>query len=524
MLLLSATGVVYTQVGAANLRTPGTNTGFTTWTGKGNTWTHPEETTGISLSVSSVDGSSYKPYNCLLTSENVLSSNSDDESIWNMPEGVYISVIVILSCELIMAIMTNALLIVTICYSPSLKTPPNAQLVSICINNLLLALCMLLSGVTLLSANGQSYCQDIVSHTIGHVQLFLTVTCLLQYWCIFSSIGFYRSKTIKKPSMSLRTRRRIIRSSIWIGWLTSCSLSLILTLTHREILTAVSWNPFKGKVHMEDLDFLQSPNIQQSSIMVVILIGFFIGIAVIILSYHKIFKTLHVARPIGRNRVSPWAIQPSLSSDDNDLTFGGRRSYRPTETTWSKSPFMISNGNTINENTTVHYQKRHQSLTFDVFALENPLRAHSIKTQGHLQLQATLSTTSNMSGHSTFMDFTDITPTGELQRLQKVKNHFALRSQSLRHDRVSLSAATKNSLVMLATYFTLSFPMVICSLPNVLSTNTIGEMSIPLLFCRLAFYLNAPAYPIWYLVFSRRVRQCLHRLREHVLIKLNIRK
>ena len=138
-------------------------------------------------------------------------------------------------------------------------------------------------------------------------------------------------------------------------------------------------------------------------------------------------------------------------------------------------------------------------------------------------LQRQLSMGSN-GRTSSFPEFTDISPAGELQRLERLKNTYALRSQTLRKDRISLSNATKNSIVMVLTYFVCSLPMVICSMPGVLSQESPEDMSVPLLFSKIVFFLNAPSYPLWYLIFSRRVRKCLGRMTEHVLVKLHVKR
>ena len=105
-----------------------------------------------------------------------------------------------------------------------------------------------------------------------------------------------------------------------------------------------------------------------------------------------------------------------------------------------------------------------------------------------------------------------------------MKNNCALRNQSMRRDRVSLSSATKNSLIMVSMFVMCSLPMLICSIPGVVQPGgSITRMTAPLLVCRIVFLLNGPVYPIWYLAFSKRVRKCLHNLYENVLLHYNLR-
>ena len=138
--------------------------------------------------------------------------------------------------------------------------------------------------------------------------------------------------------------------------------------------------------------------------------------------------------------------------------------------------------------------------------------------------QSQLSNASNTSCKSKFADFTDISPSGEVERLERLKNKCALRNQTLRKDRISLSYATKNSIVMILTYVTCSLPMVLCALPGVLHIQTPDDASVPQMFCRILFYLNAPAYPLWYLIFSRRVRKCLGRMSELWMVRLHLKR
>ena len=49
---------------------------------------------------------------------------------WTMSRGVYVTSLTILTLEALLSVFSNALLIITICFSPSLRTPPNAQLIS----------------------------------------------------------------------------------------------------------------------------------------------------------------------------------------------------------------------------------------------------------------------------------------------------------------------------------------------------------------------------------------------------------
>ena len=444
-----------------------------------------------------------------------------DVTEWVMSRSCYVITLTLLSLEASLALLSNSLLIVTIRYSPSLKTPPNSQLISICVNNLLLVLNMILGLVSLYISSSTRPSVLYTLDVLGNLQLFLTSTSCLQYWCIFSAIGFYRCTTLHRPSMSTRTRKTIVCRSIWIGWFLSTFSGMMLALAFRSSKTIINWNPFRQRIVYDKIP----PLTLYQSLALLLLLGVFLGgLIMLVSSYYRIFRMLYVNRPFCQNRVYPLVRNASISSEDNDLTLAVRPSYRPTIAFPSPTPFTIS-GNTFGDNSlTVHFNKSGNSVSMDFTALENPIRAHRFSTVPqplpHQQLQQQ---TSNASRNSIpNAEFTDISPVGEMQRSQRFKTTCALRNQSMKRERLSLGGATKNSLVMLLTYFLFSFPMVLVSIPGLLPTTTAFSIALPILCCRLIFFINSPAYPIWYLIFSRRVRKCLHRLIKHAKARLNM--
>ena len=454
----------------------------------------------------------------------VLVGDTPEGDYWEMPRKEYVVATALLCSELFLAIVTNIALIVTIWHSPSLKTPPNAYLVNICVNNLLLAVSMILSFALLLVTGSEP--DSTGANILGGVQHFLCTLCLLQYWSIFSAIGYYRSRTIKKPTMTLKVRRTTIFRSIVVGWTVSLLLAVGLTAVHAQAKSSMSYVSFRRTVNQTEVTMLTGPEGGQSAMLALTLVAVFVCLGIIINSYYWILRELHVTTLTVQNRVSPWTRSSSVSSDDNELIVQ-KRSYKPEEEHASRPPFVISNGHVSDAGMVVHFDKRSQSISFqeEAVALEHPIRAHS-SYQTHRKLEGTLSTASQGSPNRQQLGvtpFTDISPGAELQRFQRLKNHCALRNQSWRKDRTSLSGATKNSLVMLATFLVCSLPLVITSIPTVLATDNLHNFNTTLLFCTLVFYLNSPAYPAWYLIGSKRVRKCLARLFENTLIKLNIR-
>jgi hypothetical protein len=58
--------------------------------------------------------------------------------------------------------------------------------------------------------------------------------------------------------------------------------------------------------------------------------------------------------------------------------------------------------------------------------------------------------------------------------------------------------------------------------PGTLDALVAEQRILVLLACRLLFHLNSPAYPLWYLLFSVRVKTCLTRMLEAFLARLNV--
>ncbi|XP_046568191.1 uncharacterized protein LOC124276587 [Haliotis rubra] len=441
--------------------------------------------------------------------------------VWELPYGVTVFALLCLSVNIVVSLLINALLMLILQHSPSLKTPPNSHLLNICINNILLCISMLLSmvGVNVNSVSDVTY---EMSQALSGTQLFIVYNSLLQYWGTFASIGYYRQKTIKEPSLTLRTRRQIVSRSIVGNWIISLLLSMTCSLTYAGTsnIMETTLDPFRKDYYLSNTSTFA---VEQMAIILFILGVFLVGLVTIFSSYYSIFKTLNVTGTFAKNRVTPWQRAPSLASDVADLTVPCGRSYHPADAAAGR-PFTVSQKS---NDTLVHYQKCDNTLAFeDILALENPIRAVNLQKQDNQkrQLQMTLSSGSTSSTRSRCPDFTDISLGADLERFQMLKNSSALRNQFLRRDRVSLSSAIRNSLVMFCAYLVCSLPLIFCSFPRALAAVSPSSRVIALLCCRLLFYINAPVYPTWYLLFSKRVRKCLRRMLDSMLLRLNVRR
>lgn len=457
---------------------------------------------------------------------NTTFQSTDGTLTWSMPFVATIISIVYLSLNALIGLSANCLLILIINHSPTLKTPANSHLINICANNLVLCLCMLLSLLSLLLPVDL---QNNVNILTGF-HVFLISNCLFQYWGTFASIGYYRSKIIRSPSLSTRRRRQIITRCLATSWATSLLVSLMVCLSHIEndVYACMTLNPFQkeflvcGKQHKYSA--------QRLGIVVISVLVFLIMLAIILSSYQKVFKALNKGNPFGKNRVSPVPTMsfslPSVTDEINTETtqICGIQNGQSDKAVYTISRKDIKTEGDI----VVHYQRNDSisMLTFeDVIALENPILATQMRRQilQKRPLQLTRSTVSNSSVKSKGQDFTDISASADLQRFQNFKNTSALRNHFLRRDRVGFNSATRNSLVMLASFIVCSLPMFVCMIPHVLSHNKESHRVLILLFTKMAFFLNAPIYPLWYLIQNKRVRKCLFRVFDSLCLKLDMR-
>ncbi|XP_046353702.2 uncharacterized protein LOC124133365 [Haliotis rufescens] len=442
--------------------------------------------------------------------------------VWELPYGVTVLALLCLSVNIVVSLLINALLMLILQHSPSLKTPPNSHLLNICINNILLCISMLLAMVGV-NVNGVNDVTYEVSQALSSTQLFIVYNSLLQYWGTFACIGYYRKKTIKEPSLTLRIRRQIVSRSIAGNWIISLLLSTTCSLIYRGTsnIMETTLDPFRKDYYQSKMSTFAA---EQMTIILFILGVFLVGFVTIFSSYYSIFKTLNVTGTFAKNRVTPFQRAPSLASDVADLTVPCGRSYHPADAPAGR-PFTVSQKS--NDTLVVHYQKCDNTLAFeDILALENPIRAANLVKQDHQkrQLQMTLSNGSTTSTRSRCPDFSDISLGADLERFQMMKNSSALRNQFLRRDRDSLSSAIRNSLVMFCAYLVCSLPLIFCSFPRALAAVPPQNRVITLLVCRLLFFVNAPVYPTWYLLFSKRVRKCLRRMSDTMLLRLNVRR
>ncbi|KAK0068706.1 hypothetical protein Bpfe_001669 [Biomphalaria pfeifferi] len=431
---------------------------------------------------------------------------------------VLLVVISVLAVNATISLFLNIFLVFIILYSPSLRTPPNSHLLNICANNIMLCLAMV---VCVLSIHfNRMALTDGHSKFIGGVQMFLTYNSLLQYWGTFASIGYYRHMTIKKPGLTLRSRRQLVSRSVAFNWILSSLLSLTVTLSYTPSsrYALFTLDPFRW-----DFDGSMKHNSatkEHVAVTLIILLAFSVGLGIILTAYYSICRTLNVVSIVGRNRVCPRQQSPHIHSDSNDLTMSVARSYRPQ--------YLVSTPSFIGEVLSkehkdafiVMYNKQDSTVVIDDLVSDSMTqRTTSSRNENgeKINLSSTLSNSSNNSVKSKTPEFTDISRGEDLLRFQKEQSQTLQSRHSFRRETISLKSAIKNSLAMLIAYCICSFPLIVFSVPDSGWGLTGAQRVTALLACRALFYMNALAFPLWYLLFSATVRKCFTRLKEGIL-------
>ncbi|XP_070206292.1 uncharacterized protein [Littorina saxatilis] len=509
-----------------------------------------------------------------------LSQTNETSPVWQYPAAVVIATTVVTSAVTLAGLLLNAVLVMTIQCSPSLKTPPNSHLLNICLNNLVLGVHALLA-LPSLHLNGV-HVHSKGSEVLSGLQLFLLMHCLLQYWGAFASIGYYRFRTIHHPSLSLRVRKLIVSRAITTSWIISLLLAMTFSLTSAQasVYLPCTLDPFRCSFY---LDTPKTPNTDERGsgeelgdmmwpqdselvvVMALVVVVLLLGLLVILASYYSICRTLNVAGRMGKTRISPWPpTSPSLpslpslpspppitslarpvhvpvsdagdASSNRAAVASGGRSYRPEP---EGQLFCVTGpqGSGFEATWIVHYQKLdHGDFIDDLLTLEKAGHVmHSSRSASSRRelyaskrpLGATLSngstTSSVKTSTSNCPDFSDISLGADIVRLQKLRCSSALKKQSVRRERGSLSNASKNSLVMLIIYLCCSLPLIVCQVPGSLKKLAPDQRVMVLLACRVVFLLNSPIYPLWYLVFSVRVKKCLTRMCDTLLLRFHHR-
>ncbi|KAK6967880.1 hypothetical protein BgiMline_027730 [Biomphalaria glabrata] len=260
------------------------------------------------------------------------------------------------------------------------------------------------------------------------------------------------------------------------------------------------------------------------AVTLIILLAFSVGLGIILTAYYSICRTLNVVSIVGRNRVCPRQQSPHIHSDSNDLTMSVARSYRPQYSVSTPSFIGEVLSKEHKDAFIVMYNKQDSTVIIDDLVSGSETRTQRTTSSRNengrgekKNLSSTLSNSSNNSVKSKTPEFTDISRGEDLLRFQKEQSQTLQSRHSVRRESISLKSAIKNSLAMLIAYCICSFPLIVFSVPDSGWGLTGTQRVTALLACRALFYMNALAYPLWYLLFSATVRKCFTRLKEGIL-------
>lgn len=405
-------------------------------------------------------------------------------------------ILCILAIVCFTSLLGNALLLITISVSYSLRTPPNAHLTNICINSLVVCCCTALALASMTTSS------QTVADSLNYSRVYFCTNSVMQYWFSFAIITMYRYKIIKQPSMTTSHRTVLVRRSIVISWLCSLMLSLSVVLCNNGSALFLVWCSFDTRVEC----FRTTSGSHDSCSAV---IGYFVGVmfalglVTMMVSFRKVCQTLHSSAK--RSRVKPLNLVSSVSarvdsvaniqhehSDlmvmKDDLT--RRRLYIIRNGGW-----VTPEPGTQNNQTTYYNQSQ------------------TMPTTRSRQTSSALATSHRPSNEifSRFTEFTDISPSSILFQHGDIKVRFAAK----RHQE-TLYSATKNTLIMLAIFLLSITPIFIASFPGTRSPLNPGQEKTLLIVCQMVYFLNGPTYSLWYLFFSKKVRSCLAKLKENV--------
>ena len=210
-----------------------------------------------------------------------------------------------------------------------------------------------------------------------------------------------------------------------------------------------------------------------------------------------------------RAKVGPWTVSEATSGPDN----GQVLAENSAETAIVYRPADIS--------------AAVQMSTGDIKALELPalssIQRNADRIIAAVDLhQLSVRSIRNHYQHPQFSDLqrsSSASPAGEIVLTANVRECTRLNGSS------RAGGATRNGLVMMAVFVTCSLPLFVSSLPGVLPNSAIRQhgytVTVWLILVRLLFNCNASLFPLWYLLFSGRVRRNMNTLYNSFLKKFN---
>eukprot|EP00058_Branchiostoma_floridae_P004202 XP_002589690.1 hypothetical protein BRAFLDRAFT_100817 [Branchiostoma floridae] len=162
-------------------------------------------------------------------------------------------------------------------------------------------------------------------------------------------------------------------------------------------------------------------------------------------------------------------------------------------------------------------------------------------TQGSLPSVSDDMETSDISGTMTSYKYRMSRPVKQ-QVLQQVENKLENPSANHRDAALTLARtysrrkkdrlgrtptdqmAARNSIAMVVIYIIFTVPIIVLTFQDLVGVEERLDNVLSQRTCKLIFYVNGTAYPVWYLLFSPTVRNCIKSVIESALVYLSARK
>ncbi|CAH1237830.1 Hypp5454 [Branchiostoma lanceolatum] len=437
---------------------------------------------------------------------------------------------------LIFSMIFNMLLGGTLALTPSLRTPPNALLMNICVTSLVLCVSMAMQLSSVL---------DPLRPLPGPVcdaVLFLDSLCGIEYWFSFISIAVYRIKTLHDTQFSVRYKKTLAAVCISAGWLVALLFSTIITARDAKDTDRLLSCPFSKVLRIRPGPTQKNSTLFTVCVLLVTLC--LSGFLVIVYAYINVFKK---AKPLKYSRTKINQVNPLEPAN-------GTRQAPVKHSPVASVHEMVVLENRLPHNDLPFYRTQHviawagsDPAERAAAAADNNVNFSAIvckdrrSTHGSLPSVSDDMETSDISGTMTSYKYRMSRPVKQ-QVLQQVENKLENPNATHRDAALALARtysrrkkdrlgrtptdqmAARNSIAMVVIYIIFTVPIIVLTFQDLVGVEERLDNVLTQRTCKLIFYVNGTAYPVWYLLFSPTVRNCIKSVIESALVYLSARK
>ncbi|XP_035689565.1 uncharacterized protein LOC118424865 [Branchiostoma floridae] len=437
---------------------------------------------------------------------------------------------------LIFSMIFNLLLGGTLALTPSLRTPPNALLMNICVTSVVLCVSMAMQLPSVLDP--ERPLPDNVCDTV----LFLDSLCGIEYWFSFISIAVYRIKTLHDTQFSVRYKKTLAAVCISAGWLVALLFSTIITARDAKDTDRLLACPFSKVLRIRPGPTQKNSTLFTVCVLLVTLC--LSGFLVIVYAYINVFKK---AKPLKYSRTKINQVNPLEPAN-------GTRQASVKHSPVASVHEMVVLENRLPHNDLPFYRTQHVIAWAGTDPAERPAAVPESNvnfsaivckdrrsTQGSLPSVSDDMETSDISGTMTSYKYRMSRPVKQ-QVLQQVENKLENPSANHRDAALTLARtysrrkkdrlgrtptdqmAARNSIAMVVIYIIFTVPIIVLTFQDLVGVEERLDNVLSQRTCKLIFYVNGTAYPVWYLLFSPTVRNCIKSVIESALVYLSARK